>query len=49
MKQLSRTGMKKFMPEMENGTPVKFSDYELLTNKAYLNKLLEQHNINYRF
>jgi hypothetical protein len=49
MKNLSRSGMKKYMPEMENGTQVKFTDYDLLTNKDYLNKLLAQHKIDYRF
>lgn len=49
MKYLSRNGMKKYMPVLENGSHMKFTDLELVINKDYLNKLLEQHNIDYKF
>ncbi|MBQ8460672.1 hypothetical protein IJ541_11320 [bacterium] len=34
---------------LENGSDVKFTDYELMVEKGYLNSLLQTHKINYEF
>ena len=39
----------KYYPFMGVGTDMKFTDWELLTEKMYLNKLTDQHCLDYKF
>ena len=39
----------KYYPFMGVGTDMKFTDWELLTEKMYLNKLTEKHCLDYKF
>lgn len=48
MKELLRHGDKKNVPDLIRGSHFRFTDWELLTEKNYLNKLLEEHHIDYR-
>lgn len=49
MKEIMRRGQKRYMPNYECGSHFKFTDWEFLTEKNYLNHLLEKHNIDFRF
>ncbi len=49
LKYLSRNRIRKNVPPFENGTFVKFTDWEFETNRIYLNPLLKSHNIDYKF
>ncbi len=49
IKYLSRNHIKKGMPEFDTGTNVTLSDWELKTNKEFLDELLKKHNIDYNF
>jgi len=49
IKFLSRNHIKKGMPEFDTGTNITFSDWELKTNKEFLEGLLKKHNIDYNF
>ena len=40
---------KKYYPYLEVGSDMKFTDYELLINKNYLNKLMDSHYLDYKF
>ena len=48
-KFLGRHGLKKLMPDMVNGTDVKFTDWEFETNRNFLNPLMKEHEIDYQF
>jgi len=40
---------KKLYPYMEVGSDMKFTDWELVTNKRYLNYLMDKHYLDYKF
>lgn len=49
MSYIMRTGQKKHLPRFLFGSNFKFTDWEFLTQRNYLNKLLKDHNIDFRF
>ena len=40
---------KKYYPYLEVGSDMKFTDWELVTNKRYLDKLMDVHYLDYKF
>lgn len=44
-----RHAPKKFYPYMEVGCDMKFTDWDLVTNKRYLNHLTDKHYLDYQF
>lgn len=49
MKFVSHNGFKKGMPKLDNGCYMYFSDSEIITNRRFLNSLMDQHKIDYKF
>ncbi len=49
MKDITRRGQEKYMPNYMCGSDFKFTDWDFVIEKDYLNKLLEKFNIGFRF
>ena len=49
MKFITRRGQKKYMPPYMCGSDFKFTDWEFVTERDFLNKLLEKYKIGFKF